>query len=124
VETVHPAARDEFHTSLCLTKEATTTGVIPATVTKTEALWLIWLVKCTEWEINPIQDPSSTHTADYLVAFTHKVHTGKITLSGKPCRLGNVETALHAVGQTIGLLGPNHHNTHLQPNGKLIFSLK
>jgi hypothetical protein len=76
------------------------------------------------WVINPIQDPSSTHTANYLAAFAHKVRTGKITPSGKPCRLGNVETALCAIGQTIALLGPNHHGPHLQPNGKLIFALK
>ena len=80
---------------------------------KTEAWWLIWLAKCTKWEINPIQDLSSMHTANYLVAFAHKVHTGKITPSGKPCRLGNVETTLHAIGQTIALLGPNHHNLDL-----------
>lgn len=124
METVHPAARDEFRTSLRLAKEATTSGVVPATATKTEAWWLIWLEKCTKWEINPIQDPSSTHTADYLAAFAHEVRTGKITPSGKPCRLGNVETALRAIGQTIALLGPNHHDPRLQPNGKLIFALK
>jgi hypothetical protein len=73
--TVHCASRDEFHTSLCLAKEATTAGVIPATATKTEAWWLIWLAKWTKWEINPIQDHSSMHTADYLVAFAHKVQT-------------------------------------------------
>ena len=122
--TVHPAARDDFCTSLCLAKEATTAGVVPATATKTEAWWLIWLAKCTEWDINPIQDPSTTYTSDYLAAFAHEVHTGKITPSGKPCRLGNVETALHAIGQTIALLGPNHHDPRLQPNGKLIFALK
>ena len=122
--TVHPAARDEFRTSLRFAKEATTSGVVPATATKTEAWWLIWLAKCTEWEINPIQDPSTTHTSDYLAAFAHEVCTGKISPSGKPCRLGNVETALHAIGQTIALLGPNHHDPRLQPNGKLIFALK
>ena len=95
---MHPAARDEFCTSLCLAKEATTSGVVPATATKIEAWWLIWLAKCTKWEINPIQDPSSTHMADYLAAFAHEVQTGKITPSGKPCRLGNMETALHAIG--------------------------
>jgi hypothetical protein len=42
----------------------------------------------------------------------------------KLCRLGNVEAILHAIGQTIALLGPNHHDTYLQPNGKLIFALK
>ena len=122
--TVHPTARVEFRTSLCLSKEATTSGVVPATATKTEAWWLIWLAKCTEWEINPIQDPSTTHTSNYLAAFAHKVCTAKITPSGKPCRLGNMETALRAIGQTIALLGPNHHDPHLQPNGKLIFALK
>ena len=61
METVHPAVRDEFHTSLRLAKEMTTARVIPVTATKTEAWWLIWLAKCTKWEINPIQDPSSTH---------------------------------------------------------------
>ena len=35
-----------------------------------------------------------------------------------------METALHAIGQTIALLGPNHHDPRLQPNGKLIFVLK
>ena len=95
-----------------------------AALAKTFNWWLIWLEKCTEWEINPIQDPSSTHTADYLAAFAHEVRTGKITPSGKPCRLGNVETALRAIGQTIALLGPNHHDPRLQPNGKLIFALK
>ena len=124
METVHPAARDEFRTSLHLAKEATTSGVVPATATKTEAWWLIWLAKCTEWEINLIQDPSSTHTAGYLAAFAHKVRTGKVTPSGKPCRLGNVETTLRAIGQTIVLLGPNHHDPRLQPIGKLIFALK
>jgi hypothetical protein len=124
VETVHPAARDEFCTSLRLAKEVTTARVVPATATKTEAWWLIWLAKCTKWEINPTQDPSSSHTADYLAAFAHEVQTGKITPSGKLCRLGNVETALCANGQTIALLGPNHHNPRLQPNGKRIFSLK
>ena len=98
METVHPAARDEFCTSFHLAMEATTAGVVPATATKTEAWWLIWLAKCTKWEINPIQDPSSTHMADYLAAFAHEVQTGKITPSGKPCRLGNMETALHAIG--------------------------
>ena len=29
-----------------------------------------------------------------------------------------------ATGQTIALLGPNHHDPRLQPNGKLIFALK
>ena len=122
--TVHPAARDEFCTSLRLAKEATTSGVVPATASKTEAWWLIWLAKCTEWEINPIQDPGTTHTSDYLAAFAHEVRTGKITPSRKPCQLGNVETALCAIGQTIALLGPNHHDPRLQPNGKLIFALK
>jgi hypothetical protein len=75
-------------------------------------------------EMNPIQDPSSTHTADYLAAFAHEVRTGKITPSGKPCRLGNLETALRAIGQTIALLGPNHHDPRLQPSGKLMFALK
>ena len=70
--TVHPAARDEFRSSLRLAKEATTSGVIPATATKTEAWWLIWLAKCTEWEINPIQDPSTNHTSGYLAAFAMK----------------------------------------------------
>ena len=124
METVYPAARDEFCTSLHLAKEVTTAWVIPSTATKTEAWWLIWLAKCIKWEINPIQDSSSTHTADYLAAFAHKVRTGKITPSGKLCRLGNVETALCAIGQMIALLGPNHHNPRLQPNGKLIFALK
>ena len=50
--------------------------------------------------------------------------TGKITPSGKPCYLGNVETALHAIVQTIALLVPNPHDPRLQPNGKLIFALK
>ena len=71
----------------------------------------------------PIQDPSTTHTSDYLAAFTHEVCTGNISLSRKPCRLGNVETALNAIGQTITLLRPNHHDPRLQPNGKLIFAL-
>jgi hypothetical protein len=124
VEKVHPAARDEFRTSLQLAKKATTTRVVPTTATKTEAWWLIWLVKCTKWEVTPKQGPSSMHTASYLVAFAHKVLTGKITLSDKPCRLGNVETTICAIGQTITLMGPNHHNPCLQPNGKLIFSLK
>jgi hypothetical protein len=35
-----------------------------------------------------------------------------------------METTLHAIGQTIALLGPNHHNPCLQLNGKLIFALK
>ena len=35
-----------------------------------------------------------------------------------------METALCAIGQTIALLGPNHHGPYLQPNGKLIFVLK
>ena len=35
-----------------------------------------------------------------------------------------METVLCANGQTIALLGPNHHNPCLQPNGKLIFALK
>ena len=35
-----------------------------------------------------------------------------------------METSLRAIGQTIALLGPNHHDPHLQPNGKLIFALK
>jgi hypothetical protein len=35
-----------------------------------------------------------------------------------------VETALHAIGLTIALLGPNHHDPRLQPNGKIIFALK
>ena len=104
--TVYPAARDEFCTSLYLVLEATTARVIPSTATKTEVWWLIWLEKCTEREINPIQDPSSTHTADYLVVFAHKVHIGFITLSGKLCRLGNMEAALCAIGQRIALLGP------------------
>ena len=121
---MHPVARDEFCTSLCLAKEATTSGFVPATATKTEEWWLIWLAKCTKLEINPMQDPSSTHTADYLAAFAHEVQKGKITLSCKLCRLGNVETSLHAIGQKIALLGPNHHNPRLQPNGKLIFALK
>ena len=34
METVHPAARDEFCTSLCLAKEATTSRVVPATATE------------------------------------------------------------------------------------------
>ena len=122
--TVHPVARHEFHTSLCLAKEATTSRVIPTTATKTEAWWLIWLAKCTEWEFNPIQDPSTTHTSSYLAAFAHKVCTGKISLSGKPCKLGNVETALCAIGQMIVLPEPNQHDPCLQPNGKLIFALK
>ena len=83
-----------------------------------------WESAQSEWYINPIQDHSTTHTSNYLVAFAHKVHTGKITPSGKPCRLGNVETTLHTIGQTIALLGPNHHDPRLQPNGKLIFALK
>ena len=106
METVHPVARDEFRTSLHLAMEATTAGVVPASATKTEAWWHIWLAKCTKWEINPIQDPSSMSTANNLAAFAHKVQTGKITPSGKLCRLGNVETALHAIGQTIAYWGP------------------
>jgi hypothetical protein len=121
---VHLAARDEFCTSLHLAKEATSTRVVPSTATKTEALWLIWLVKCTKWEINPIQDPSSMHTANYLAAFAHKVRTGKITPSGKPCRLGKMETTPFAIGQTIALLEPKDHNPHQQPYDKLIFALK
>ena len=35
-----------------------------------------------------------------------------------------METALCAIGQTIALLGPNHHDPRLQPNGNHIFSLK
>ena len=35
-----------------------------------------------------------------------------------------METALRAIGQKIALLGPNHHDQRLQPNGKLIFALK
>ena len=35
-----------------------------------------------------------------------------------------METALRAIGQTIALLGPNHYDSRLQPNGKLIFALK
>ena len=122
--TVHPAARDESRTYLHLAKEATTSGVVPTTATKTEAWWLIWLAKCIEWEINPIQDSSTTHTSIYLAAFTHKVWTGKISPSRKPCQLGNVKTALHAIGQMIALLGPTQHDPRLQPNGKLIFELK
>ena len=122
--TVHPAARDKFRTSLHLAKEATTFGVIPTTATKTEAWWLIWLAKCTEWEINSIQDPSTTHTSNYLAVFAHKVRSGKFSQSRKLCQLGNVETALCAIGQTITLLGPSHHDPRLQPNGKLIFGLK
>jgi hypothetical protein len=98
VETVHPVVRDEFCSSLRLAKEVTTARVALTTATKTEAWWLIWLAKCTKWEINPIQDPSSMHTINYLVAFAHEICTGKITLSGKPCRLGNEETVLHAIG--------------------------
>jgi hypothetical protein len=124
MERVHPVARDEFCISLHLAKVATTSRVVPATATKIEAWWFIWLAKCTKWEINPIQDPSSIHTANYLAAFAHKVCTEKITPNGKLFRLGNVETALHAIGQTIALLGPNHSNPRLKPNGKLIFALK
>ena len=104
--TVYPAARDEFCTSLYLVLEATTARVIPSTATKIEAWWLMWLEKCTEWEFNPIQDPSSMHTTNYLTAFSHEVCIGKITLSAKPCRIGNMETALCAIGQRIALLGP------------------
>ena len=48
----------------------------------------------------------------------------KITLSRNPYQLGTVETALCTIDQTIALLGPNPHDPHLQPNGKLIFALK
>ena len=124
VATVHPVARDEFCTSLHLAKEATTFGVIPTTATKTEAWWLIWLEKCTEWEINSIQDPSTTHTSNYLAVFAHKVRSGKISQSRKLCQLGNMETTLHAIGWTIAPLGPNHHDPYLQPNDNLICALK
>ena len=50
--------------------------------------------------------------------------TGMLSPSQKPCRLGNVEAALRSVDQTISLLGPNHHDPRLQPNGKVIFALK
>ena len=64
------------------------------------------------------------HNANYLAAlFLQSIHR-RITLSGKLCRLGNVETTLYAIGQTIALLEPNHHDPHMQPNGKLIFVLK
>jgi hypothetical protein len=82
------------------------------------------LAKCTKWEINPLQDPISMHNANYLAAFAHKVCTGKITPNDKLCRLGNMETIIFAIGLTMALLWPNHHNPRLQPNGKLIFALK
>ena len=122
--TVHPAARDEFRTSLHLAKEATATRVIPAAAAKTKVWWLIWLAKCSEWEVNPVQDPSITHTSNYLAAFAHKVSTGKISPSEKSCHLRNMGTAPHEIGQAITLLGPSHHDLCLQPNGKLIFALK
>jgi hypothetical protein len=76
------------------------------------------------WFGNNMTDQPTLHTFDYLATFAHKVCAGKITLSGKACRNGNVETDLCAMRQTIALLGPNHHDPHLQPNGKLEFALK
>ena len=77
--TVHPAVRDELCTSLCLANKATTSQVVPATATKTEEIWLIWLANCTELDIIHIQDPSTSHTSDYLAAFALKVNKGEIT---------------------------------------------
>ena len=48
----------------------------------------------------------------------------KNLLEQKLCQLQNMVTTLHAIGQTIALLGPKHHNPCLQPNGTLIFVLK
>ena len=41
-------------------------------------LWIIWMAKCIEWEINPTQDLSTMHTINYFVALTHNVDTGKL----------------------------------------------
>lgn len=65
-------------------------GVLCSTATKTETWLCIWLAKCMEWEINPSQDPSMTHTTSYLAAFAHKVHRGEITQIVKQCRIGYV----------------------------------
>ena len=122
--TVHPEARDAFRHSLRAAKAATTAGVVPSTAHKAEAWWSLWLAKCSHWGIDPIQDPSTPFTGDYLAAFAHDVRMGTIVPGRKPCKLGNVETALRSVGQTIALLGPNNRDPRLQPTGKLLFALK
>ena len=48
-----------------------------------------WQSAQSKWEINPIQDPSTTQTSNYLVAFIHKGHTGK-SLPVENC--ANLET--------------------------------
>jgi hypothetical protein len=78
-----PYSQRWIYTTTHLAKEVTAAGVIPVTATKTEAWWLIWLAKCTEWEINLIQDLSIMHPTNYLAAFTRKVCTGNITSSGE-----------------------------------------
>ena len=42
----------------------------------------------------------------------------------KLCRIRNVETALYAIGQTVVLPGPNHHDPRLKPSGKLMIVLQ
>ena len=69
---MHPGTRDECCTFLHLAKAATIARIVLNTATKSEVWWLIWLTKCPEWEINSIQDPSTTNTANYLVALPVK----------------------------------------------------
>ena len=69
---------------------------------------------------------STDGTVPYTQAcgIAHKICSVKITLVDKPCRFGNMQTALRAIAQTKALLESNHHNPCLQPKGKLIFVLK
>ena len=57
-------------------------------------------------EMNPIQNPSTTHTSNYLAIFAHKVCTRKISPNSKPCRLEIWEPPYVPVARRLPLWGP------------------
>ena len=72
----------------------------------------------------PSKIPALTTPPTTLQHLPTKYAQGKSPRAENRADLETWKPPSRAIGQTIALLGPNHHNPHLQPNGKLIFALK
>ena len=107
---MHPGTRDECCTFLHLAKAATIARIVLNTATKSEVWWLIWLTKCPEWEINSIQDPSTTNTANYLVALPVKYAQRELPQLENCADLEMWKLPYMPLVRWLPLLGPNHAN--------------
>lgn len=71
--TVYLVAKNRFCTSLCLAKEVVIDKIVPISAIQQRGIMAHLADKVHKVETNPVQDPSTTHTNNYLAIFAHKV---------------------------------------------------